>query len=82
MVGLLTLGSESAPKRSLQAGEAGSKQLVQVKQEGEEHGLAAHFERNSNVEGILGPDGLPPRPVNLNPSVQYEIGSGQGYPAQ
>lgn len=76
------MGSKSAPKDDvLQIGEAGQKQLVAVKQEGEERGLAALFEKDKrNVQGVLGPDGLPPLPCNLNPSSKYQLGSGQGYP--
>lgn len=82
VVGLLTVGSKSAPKDDvLQIGEAGQKQLVAVKQEGEERGLAALFEKDKRkVQGVLGPDGLPPLPCNLNSSSKYQLGSGQGYP--
>jgi hypothetical protein len=82
VVGLLTVGSKSGPKDDvLQIGEAGQKQLVAVKQEGEERGLAALFEKDKrNVKGVLGPDCLPPLPCNLNMSSKYQLGSGQGYP--
>ncbi|KAL1965164.1 hypothetical protein VTN77DRAFT_6077 [Rasamsonia byssochlamydoides] len=82
VVGLLTVGSKSAPKDDvLQIGEAGQKQLVALKQEGEERGLAALFEKDKrNVQGVLGPNGLPPLPCNLNTSAKYQLGSGQGYP--
>ncbi|KAH8693113.1 putative NADH-ubiquinone oxidoreductase 21 kDa subunit [Talaromyces proteolyticus] len=81
-VGLLTVGSKQAPKEDiLQIGEAGEKQLVSIKQEGEDRGLAAIFEKDkSNVQGVLGSDGLPPLPTKLNTSSEYQLGSGQGYP--
>ena len=67
VVGLLSVGSKATPKEDvLQIGEAGTKQLVQVKQEGEEKGLAALFEKDTkNVGSILGSDGLPPLPTAL-----------------
>lgn len=82
-VALLTVGSQAAPKDDiLQIGEAGDKQLVSVKQEGEERGLAAHFEKdNKGVQGILGPNGFPPMPCNLNKSAsKYQIDDDHGYP--
>jgi hypothetical protein len=81
--GLLTVGSQAAPKENaLQAGEAGEKQLVSLKQEGEERGLAAAFAKDkSTIQGVLGPDGLPPLPAKLNSS-SYKLGSGEGYPEQ
>lgn len=82
VVGLLSVGSKAAPKDDvLQIGEAGSKQLVDVKQEGEKLGLAAHFAKDKKgVEGVLGPSGLPPTPCNLNASVSYRIDEDQAYP--
>lgn len=81
--GLLTVGSQAAPKENvLQAGEAGEKQLVSLKQEGEERGLAAAFAKDqSTIQGVLGPDGLPPRPAKLN-STSIKLSSGEGYPEQ
>ncbi|KAL4972887.1 hypothetical protein BDW66DRAFT_113769 [Aspergillus desertorum] len=81
-VGLLTVGSEAAPKEEvLQSGEAGHKQLVSVKQEGEERGLAGLFQKDKNgIRGVLGPNGLPPTPCNLNSSSKYQIDNDHGYP--
>lgn len=85
-VGLLTVGSQAAPKEDvLKIGEAGEKQLVTVKEEGEERGLAALFEKDkTSIQGVLGASGLPPTPCDLNSSSQpkskYEINSDQGYP--
>lgn len=83
IVGLLTVGSEAAPKADvLQIGDAGVQQLVEVKQRGEEHGLAAFFEKEKKVEGLLDSRGLPPMPPNLNPASRYELGSEHGYPSR
>jgi hypothetical protein len=67
----------------LQIGQAGEQQLVEVKQQGEERGLAAIFEKDKRgIQGVLGADGLPPIPCNLNASAaKYQLGQGQGYPA-
>jgi hypothetical protein len=83
-VGLLTVGSRAVPKDDvLQIGQAGEQQLVEVKQQGEERGLAAIFEKDKRgIQGVLGADGLPPIPCNLNASAaKYQLGQGQGYPA-
>ena len=83
VVGLLTVGSKAAPKDDvLQLGEAGSTQLAAVKQEGEEHGLASHLNKDSKVPaGILSPEGLPPMPTNLRPSAtKYILDDEQPYP--
>ncbi|KAK2861295.1 hypothetical protein FQN49_004349 [Arthroderma sp. PD_2] len=83
VVGLLTYGSKAEPKDSLLAGEAGSQQLVQTKQTAEERGLAAHFEEKaSSGADVLGQDGLPPLPGNLNAGRGYTIPSEQAYPSQ
>lgn len=61
-VGLLALGSQSQPKKEL-IGEAGTKELVAVKEEGE-GGLAKYFEKvgREGTLAALGKDGLPPLP--------------------
>ncbi|KAL4789016.1 hypothetical protein BDV19DRAFT_40403 [Aspergillus venezuelensis] len=81
-VGLLTVGSQASPKDDvLQIGEAGEKQLVSVQQEGEERGLAGFFQKDKNgVKGVLGPNGLPPTPCNLNSASKYQIDNDHGYP--
>ncbi|KAF9883593.1 hypothetical protein FE257_003146 [Aspergillus nanangensis] len=84
-VGLLTVGSRAAPKDDvLQIGEAGAKQLVSVKQQGEERGLAGLFEKDQKgIQSVLGPNGLPPLPCNLKSSApKYELGSEHGYPSE
>ena len=82
VVGLLTVGSKATPKDDvLLIGEAGTKQLAEVKQEGEDRGLAAFFEKDKKgVDGVLGPNGLPVTPCNLNPSPKYELDGEHGYP--
>lgn len=64
VVGLLTVGSASEPGATpLLAGAAGASQLVAVRQEGEEKGLAALFEREKEAGGrVLGQGGMPPFP--------------------
>ncbi|KAJ5176437.1 NADH-ubiquinone oxidoreductase 21.3 kDa subunit [Penicillium canariense] len=86
-VSLLTVGSQAAPKDDiLQIGAAGEKQLVEVQEQGQERGLAALFEKDKkSIQGVLGANGLPPTPANINTVAQssqskYEIGRGQGYP--
>ncbi|KAL4929621.1 putative NADH-ubiquinone oxidoreductase 21 kDa subunit [Aspergillus undulatus] len=81
-VGLLTVGSQASPKDEvLQIGEAGQKQLVSVQQEGEERGLAGFFEKDKNgIKSVLGPNGLPPTPYNLNSASKYHIDQDHGYP--
>lgn len=86
-VGLLTVGSQAAPKDEvLKLGEAGEQQLVAVKEQGEERGLAALFEQDKkSVQGVLGANGLPPSPANINPVSQasqskYVLGTENGYP--
>lgn len=89
VVGLLSVGSKATPKEDvLQIGEAGAKQLVQVKQEGEERGLAALFEKDKkSVAGLLGPSGMPPLPMALGPkqeAKQYVMDRDreQGFPEE
>jgi hypothetical protein len=79
VVGLLTVGSKAAPKEEvLKLGDAGNQQLVEIKETAEERGLAAFFQDNGkDAKAILGPDGLPPSPPNLNPSAAYTMVSCQ-----
>ena len=89
VVGLLSVGSKAAPKEDvLQIGEAGAKQLVQVKQEGEERGLAALFQKDKkSARSVLGPSGMPPLPTAMGPmkeARQYVMDRDreQGYPEE
>ncbi len=91
VVGLLSVGSKANPKENvLQIGDAGAKQLVQVKQEGEQKGLAAFFEKDKSITaGIFGPDGLPPFPSGMSRASpvggkQYVMDADreQGYPEE
>ncbi|KOS40664.1 hypothetical protein ACN38_g8509 [Penicillium nordicum] len=86
-VSLLTVGSQAAPKDEvLKIGQAGEQQLIAVKEQGEERGLAAFFEQDKkSVQGVLGANGLPPNPANINPvskpsQSKYELGTENGYP--
>lgn len=68
IVGLLSVGTKANPKDDvLQIGDAGVKQLVLAKQEAEEAGLAALFEKNEGSTAmIFGQDGLPPFPSGMS----------------
>ncbi|KAL9030911.1 MAG: hypothetical protein Q9196_001019 [Gyalolechia fulgens] len=68
VVGLLSVGSKAKPKEDvLQLGAAGTKQLVQLRKEGEERGLAALFEKDkTGVASILGANGIPPFPTGAS----------------
>jgi len=79
------VGSRSAPKKEL-IGEAGTKELVQVKKDGE-MGLASYF-KNSGKKGtlaVLGKDGLPPLPSGMNLKAgadKYNLTAENAYPEQ
>jgi hypothetical protein len=84
VVALLSVGSKASPKDEvLQIGDAGKTQLVSVKQEGEEKGVAAYFQKERSLgAAVLGQEGLPPAPPSLNsqPSVRkYELLKEQSY---
>ncbi|KAJ5718088.1 NADH dehydrogenase (complex I) 21kDa subunit [Penicillium malachiteum] len=86
-VSLLTVGSQAVPKDDvLQLGDAGKQQLVSVKEEAKERGLAAHFEKNeSSIQSVLAANGLPPTPCNINSAsksqqTQYTLDGEQSYP--
>ena len=71
VVGLLTVGSAAQPKDDvLKLGEAGSKQLVEVKEEGS-RGLSTYFQSQKDKglsawKAVAGPDGLPPTPSSMH----------------
>ena len=84
VVALLTVGSAAAPKEDvLQIGDAGAKQLVSVKEEGEK-GLSAYFEKDrSAFKGVLGPNGMPPLPTSRSwTGKRYEMLKEQSYGAK
>lgn len=83
VVGLLTVGSAQNPKENvLQIGDAGAKQLVSLKEEGEK-GLSAFFQKDNKAGlSVLGPNGLPPFPTSRYPSStpkRYEMLKEQAY---
>jgi hypothetical protein len=86
-VSLLTVGSQAAPKDDvLKIGQAGEQQLVAVKEQGEQGGLAALFEQDKkSIQGVLGANGLPPNPCNINTvsktsQSKYQLDGENGYP--
>jgi len=84
LVALLTVGSAAQPKEDvLQLGEAGNKQLVALKDEGEK-GLSAFFEKNKTAAmSVLGPNGMPPLPPSRHPQgKRYEMLKDQTYGSQ
>ncbi|KAI6714330.1 hypothetical protein PZA11_007823 [Diplocarpon coronariae] len=85
VVGLLSLGSQSKPKREL-IGEAGTQALVEAKKEGET-GLAAFFTKEGGKGTLeqLGRDGLPPLPSGASLKAgadKYNLTADQAYPAK
>jgi hypothetical protein len=78
----LTVGSAQNPKDTLQIGDAGAKQLVSLKEEGEK-GLSAFFQKDNKAGlSVLGPNGLPPFPTSRYPSStpkRYEMLKEQAY---
>ncbi|KAI9798279.1 MAG: hypothetical protein M1833_004851 [Piccolia ochrophora] len=87
VVGLLSVGSKATPKDDVPlVGDAGAKQLVQVKQEGEERGLSQLFEKDKKMmAGVLGPGGMPPLPSGLSPAIgvkQYQQTAENAYPEE
>ena len=68
VAGLISVGSKANPRGDvLQTGEAGVKQLVQVKHDGEKTGLASLLgkEKSSKMR-VLSPSGLPPFPSGMS----------------
>lgn len=82
VVALLSVGSAAKPKEDkLQIGEAGKKQLVALKEEGEK-GLSAFFEKEKSMaQGVLGPNGMPPLPARYGTTAsapKYVLDSDEG----
>lgn len=84
VVGLLSVGSLSAPKKEL-IGEAGTKELVQAKKDGE-IGLAAYFNGgNGRALESLGKGGMPPLPSGAHLTEgadKYNLTAENAYPSQ
>ncbi|KAI1944519.1 hypothetical protein LOY97_005188 [Ophidiomyces ophidiicola] len=84
VVGLLSVGSKAEPnEQALLPGDAGAQQLVELKKEGEERGLSAFLaSKQGGVSRVLGPNGLPPLPANLNRNAKYPKSDEQSYPSE
>lgn len=83
VVGLLSVGSKSAPKKEL-IGDAGTKSLLAVADEGEK-GVAAYFRQSKDVKSVLGSDGLPPLPSGLAMKTgkdKYQLAEEPSYPEE
>ena len=85
VVGLLTVGSKASPRDEvLKIGDAGHKQLVEVKEEGQ-RGLSNFFGREEgkkSIVNVLGPGGMPPLPSGLSPikgGKKYDVLEEQSY---
>ena len=67
------MGNATNPSPKLLAGEAGSKQLVVAKEEGEK-GLAMYFASEKGA-AVLGEDGMPPMPPSYRTgaTTKYEV---------
>ncbi len=79
------MGSAANPSPKLLAGAEGSKQLVAVKMDGEEKGLATFFEEQKAVGSVLGEDGMPPFPPARGVTQygkRYELKEEQSYENQ
>ena len=86
VVALLSVGSKASPKDEvLQLGDAGAKQLVAVKEEGEKGGLAVFLAKDTSLgKSVLSEGGLPPMPptpVGAKPYVMLKD-SEQSYEGQ
>lgn len=81
LVGLLTVGSQAAPKQEL-IGEAGSKAIVAAMTE---KGLAEFFKGEGKLaaKDVLDSNGLPPLPATAShdpASMKYELTEENAYP--
>jgi hypothetical protein len=81
VVALLSVGSKASPKDDvLQLGDAGAKQLVQVKAEGEKGGLSVFLEQQKGLgAGVLGEGGMPPLPPTAVGAKPYTLMKDQSY---
>jgi hypothetical protein len=81
VVALLSVGSKASPKDEvLQLGDAGKKQLVEVKQQGEDGGIAVFWAKETGVgKSVLGEGGLPPKPPTTWGAKTYTLKQDQSY---
>lgn len=81
VVALLSVGSKANPREDvLQVGDAGAKQLVQVKQEGEKGGLSVFLEQQKALgANVLGEGGMPPLPPTAVGAKPYTLMKDQSY---
>lgn len=78
---LLSVGSKAKPREDvLQIGDAGKKQLVEVKEEGSNGGIAVYLAKETGVgKNVLAEGGLPPRPPTMIGSKPYRMLQEQSY---
>jgi hypothetical protein len=81
VVALLSVGSKAAPKDDvLQLGDAGKKQLVEVKEQGSSGGIAVFLAKDASVgKSVLGAGGLPPKPPTTYGAKPYNLHADQSY---
>lgn len=81
VVALLSVGSKASPREEvLQIGDAGKKQLVAVKEEGNTGGIAVFLAKESGVgKSVLGAGGLPPKPPTTYGAKPYILHKDQSY---
>lgn len=85
VVGLLEMGNSVEAKREL-IGDAGSKALLEVKDKGQQGGLAKYFEAEgaSKAKEVLNSNGLPPTPNGVGfwkGARSYELTEENAYPS-
>jgi hypothetical protein len=81
VVALLSVGSKANAKDDvLQLGDAGKKQLVDVKEQGESGGIAVFLAKETGVgKSVLGEGGLPPKPPTTYGAKTYTLMQDQSY---
>lgn len=81
VVALLSVGSKANPKDEvLQLGDAGKKQLVEVKEQGNTGGIAVFLQKEAGVgKSVLSADGLPPKPPTTYGAKPYRLAMDQSY---
>ena len=81
VVALLSVGSKANPKDEvLQLGDAGKKQLVEVKEQGNTGGIAVFLQKETGLgKSVLSADGLPPKPPTTYGAKPYRLAMDQSY---